>query len=75
MKSSGGTVILIVVALALIVAMAITLWLSGSRSRHGYGFLPPKGIHWLGQGMCLCRDKIKNPPVCPAHGAGADAHV
>ena len=41
MKFSGGTVILIVVALALIVAMVITLWQGGSRSRHGYGALPP----------------------------------
>ncbi len=37
MKFSGGMVVLILVALALIVAMVITLWLGGSRSRHGYG--------------------------------------
>ena len=51
MKSSGGTVILIVVVLALIVAMALTLWFGGSRSRHGYGALPPEVDSLVGPGQ------------------------
>jgi hypothetical protein len=50
-KSSGGTVILIVVVLALIVGMALTLWFGGSRSRHGYGALPPEVDSLVGPGQ------------------------
>jgi hypothetical protein len=36
MKLSGGTILLILLALALICAMVLTLWLGGNRSRHGF---------------------------------------
>jgi len=40
MKYTGGTIILILLALALICGMLLTLWLGASRSRHGYGEHP-----------------------------------
>lgn len=67
MKFSGGTVILIVVALALIVAMVITLWLGGSRSRHGYGALPPEVDSLVGSGqmyLSFHTTSASSPPIC-----------
>jgi hypothetical protein len=42
MKFSRDHWILVILVLALLGAMVITLWVGGSRSRHGYGFLSPE---------------------------------
>ena len=42
MKFSGGSILLVILAVALILAIVITLTLGGNRSRHGYGFALPE---------------------------------